>query len=212
MRAPFNTSISRQLLLYCGVLTVIIYVVNVTITAALFPGYSHVSQMVSELGMANAPNSTAFNLAVITTGVLTVIYSIGLYLTINDLTNRRYPSLLTALPFALYGVGAVFAGSYPLPDVRHGGYGMSLPILVAPILFVWLFWGSEMFTYFKAINIAFLVFIILYMALLIGVSNFASGDYAGLFQRISTFIFFSWYVTTNILLLWLNSNKRVEFE
>ena len=56
--------------------------------------------------------------------------------------GRALPSAAAGLALFLWGVSFVMGGLFPMPDPRHGGFGLGLAMHVAPPLMVWALAGT----------------------------------------------------------------------
>lgn len=70
------TQVSRQL--FAAVLVPIIYFGTLLVAGLLHPGYSHVSQLPSELGAVGAPYAWVFNGGLIATGLALLVATPGI--------------------------------------------------------------------------------------------------------------------------------------
>ncbi|MFC1957038.1 DUF998 domain-containing protein [Chloroflexota bacterium] len=68
----------------CGIIAPILYLLTAIIGGVLSPGYSHISDTVSELLVAGAPNRPLLNTLLITEYFLAILFAIGLHLGINE--------------------------------------------------------------------------------------------------------------------------------
>ncbi|HPA53373.1 MAG TPA: DUF998 domain-containing protein, partial [Thermoanaerobaculia bacterium] len=91
----------------------------------------------SELGAAEAPHPWIFNSGIVTAGVAALLAGPGFAFALRRLGSDRLPAVLTGLTISLWGVAMVLGGSFPMPDPRHGGFGLGLPLLVAPLFLLW---------------------------------------------------------------------------
>jgi hypothetical protein len=71
-----------------GILTPLLYVFNVVLGGALWPGYSHMRQAISELTMAGAPNLALMDALFTIYGFLLLTFSIGFSLRWGKAGNR----------------------------------------------------------------------------------------------------------------------------
>jgi hypothetical membrane protein len=78
----------KKYLYTVGILTPLLYVFNVVLGGALWPGYSHVRQAVSELTMAGAPNLALMDALFTIYGFLLLTFSIGFSLSWGKAGNR----------------------------------------------------------------------------------------------------------------------------
>jgi len=80
----------HKILMLCGVLAPVVYVVAVILGGVFRPGYSHISQAVSELIAAGAPNTSLLDPLFIMYNLLTIACGIGLFHRVRtDTQNRR---------------------------------------------------------------------------------------------------------------------------
>ena len=68
----------------CGVIAPILFTVLLTLAALLRPGYSHVSQFISELGAVGTQNAIVQQTSLIVTGLLIIAFAVGLNRSIRD--------------------------------------------------------------------------------------------------------------------------------
>ena len=187
-----------NVLLYVGMVAIIGSIANIIILGSLYPNYSHVKQFISELGMDNALHSVVFNLIVITNGILFLISSLGVYIRINGLTQKRSLAGCSALGIALLGVVFIFSGIFPLPDERHEAYGIGLFVLTAPLFLAWAVKDIDSQSMFKNFQIgAFIVFV----AVILTVIIFGETGTQGLNQRIFVSSTYCWLFITYVYLL-----------
>lgn len=106
---PDDASESRRLLL-AGIAAPIVLTVAVVMAGHFEPDYSHVSRFVSELGAVGASHQKAFNYGGLSVaGLLTVLFSLGLYLRVKP----RAPLVASSVLVALAGFGRLVAGLSP---------------------------------------------------------------------------------------------------
>lgn len=100
-----ESNFMQKWLAICGMVGVIWFSLMWIILGAMWPGYNHVTQYVSELGSAGSPVSLLWNLlGFFTFGVLMVIFSYGLYLG----TGARLGSFLMTLSGVGWFIVAIF--------------------------------------------------------------------------------------------------------
>jgi hypothetical protein len=89
-----------KILLHCGWISSIIYVVMNVICPILYPHYSVFSQTVSELSAINAPTRTIWVILAILYDALVIAFALG----IRQTANGNRPLLATAFFFLIYGI------------------------------------------------------------------------------------------------------------
>ncbi len=100
----------------CGIASPILFVTLLLVAGLLRPGYSHVTQPISELGQIGTPNAIIQDANFVLTGLLIIPFAVGLHRGIDQGRGSKIgPTLL--LVFAVTGVlvGTIF----PLPDPLH---------------------------------------------------------------------------------------------
>lgn len=125
-----------SLLLKIGVLVPVLYYGVLVAGGLMTPGYNHLTQYASELGIAGKPAATIFNYGIMAAGGAAIIGALGVLLGMMRLGANILWAALTALCLVGFGVSLVYAGLYPLPNPLHGGpytyMGVGLGILSVP--------------------------------------------------------------------------------
>jgi hypothetical membrane protein len=97
-------------LLLAGLAAPVVLTVAIVAAGDFEPGYSHVSQFVSELGAVGAAHQNVFNYAgLLATGLLTVLFALGMYLRVKPSGWFVASSLLVGVA----GFGRLVAGVFP---------------------------------------------------------------------------------------------------
>jgi hypothetical membrane protein len=99
-----------RLLLLGGVIAPILFVLVFTVLGAIRPGYSPLSQMISDLG-AVGDNAWIQNTNFIVSGSLLVAFAIGFYQAMGQIMKRR-PLLVSSLLLGVTGTGLICAGIF----------------------------------------------------------------------------------------------------
>jgi hypothetical membrane protein len=142
MLRRMNRDLLTTAALWTGVLIPLIYFGNQLVAATFYPGYSFLSQDASTLGSADSRWPALFNVGSVVTGVLCGFTAFGFLRVLSR--NRVHQVLAWATSVALisFGLGAINAGLYPLPDPRHvsgplaivGIGGFLLPLVIPATL------------------------------------------------------------------------------
>lgn len=127
----------RRILLWIGMAAPVLALVTTLVAVALFPGFNHATQFLSELGAGGAKHPQVFNAGVATAGLGAGIAGVGFGLTILALGGPRLPAALTALAFVLAAAGLVVSSLYVWPDPRHLAINLGLGIQLAPLFLLW---------------------------------------------------------------------------
>jgi hypothetical membrane protein len=160
------------------------------VAAQFYPRYSFVAQSASELGSVRSQRPWILNTGAILTGVLTLIAATAFPPALRREHCPRIVAWLTAVAMASMAAGAIWAGTYPLPDPRHnpgiiGGGAFLLPLLFA--IAVWKWRGA---TPLKAYLFGNLVLFLLMIPVMSGLSGIEIGPYRGALQRIAAAVLY----------------------
>lgn len=99
-----------SVLAFCGIIGPIIYAIVLIILGLLRPGYSHITQSMSELGEVGGPNAFIMNtIGFPLLGLLLVAFAFGLHRGISEGKG----SILGPSLVVLSGVGLVGSGIFP---------------------------------------------------------------------------------------------------
>jgi hypothetical protein len=128
---------AERALLTAGVLVPVLYYAALLVTPLFWPGYSHVRQYASELGSADSPRPQLFNVTIVAAGVAAMLAAGGFILALKRIGGRALPALLAGLAVFLWGGSFVMGGLFPMPDPRHGGFGLGLAMHLAPLFMLW---------------------------------------------------------------------------
>ena len=100
---------TQRLLAICGIIGPISYAIVVIILGFLQPGYSHVTQSMSELGEVGAPNAIIMNTAGFPLlGLLMIAFAFGLHRGISEGKGSKIGPALVALSGAALVITAIF--------------------------------------------------------------------------------------------------------
>lgn len=191
---------SLKLLAICGIIGPIWFHVIVAILGAMYPGYDHVTQFMSELGAVGSPVAGVFNsLGIGAYGLLTIAFSYGLYRGIKG--SLFGPALL-----AISGFSMIMLGIYPLgPSTTDMHINFFYLLAISSSLYLFAFvkcvmgddrW-RDMWKYILFTAVLALIVLIIHQSRI-----FAPA--VGLTQRIWVAIIGIWIVVMGIRLLRLN--------
>jgi hypothetical membrane protein len=196
----------ERILLGSGIAAWLVYLLNLLVLAALWPGYSHISNYVSDLGRTENPYNGVFNGAIILYGTLQLLTGLGFYYSVKRITRRKIISIVVGLSFALIGVGAYFAGIFPLPDELHSGYGIGLISFLIPLFLAFAFSRIKNARIFVIHQILFFVLFVLIFPITSGMGDgFINEMNKGLGQRLSVLFTIMWFTST---IYWLMNYKN----
>ena len=133
---------AERALLAAGVLVPVLYYTALLVTPLFWPGYSHVRQYASELGSPDSPRAELFNFTIMAAGGAAMLASVGFFMALKRIGGRVLPSLLAGVALFLWGVSFLMGGLFPMPDPRHGGFGLALAMHLVPLLILWALRGK----------------------------------------------------------------------
>ncbi len=173
-----------------GILVPILYFGTQLLAAPFFPSYSFLSMEASLLGSDRAIYPAIFNIGAIITGIITIIASVGFLLALQLLGTNPFLTWLTSIAVLLNGLGSLWAGFFPMPDLRHASNPFAVGIFLFPILLTFALWNRSNA---KPIKMYLIITNLLFIALIpimSGVSGINTQGYQGLLQRIAVLVFF----------------------
>ena len=183
---------STRLFLMAGIAVPVLYFANLLINSLLYPGYSHVTQYVSELGAAEAPYRTLFNAGVILTGAAGFAAGFGIFYAVRRVGGNRILGALSGLLVSLCGIAIVMAGMFPMPDNRHGGYGLGLGYQLVPLLLALALWRVRRLRGLSVFLLAVFAVMTFFIAVMFGVGGLVTRANVGLWQRGNALAGFPW--------------------
>ena len=182
----------ETLLLWAGIAVPILYFGNLLLSSLLYPGYSHVRQYVSELGGPEAPHATLFNTGVVIFGLAAVAAGGGFGLALRRRDSGRVLAVAVGALVSLFGVGMVLGGVFPMPDPRHGGYGLAMGIHLAPPLLAWGLRRRPELRWLRLFLWVNFVLMVTLFAIMMGVGELVTRANVGVFQRAYALAMFPW--------------------
>jgi hypothetical membrane protein len=178
-----------------------LYYFALIVGAATYPGYSHVTNYASELGAADAPHPQLFNVPIMMVGITAVVAALLLPREIRGLGGSRIWAILAAVALAMWGVSMVMGGMYPMPDDRHGAFGLGL---AAPLVPLFMLLTMRSIANSRAMQIflgAVFVSSIVMLAIMFGVGQLVTRANVGLYQRLNIGVSIPWLAVLGAWLL-----------
>lgn len=179
-------------LLQAGIAVPVLYFGTLLVGSFFYPGYSQVTQYASELGSATAPHPAIFNAGIISTGVAALLASAGFVRALAALAAPRALALLAGLALALFGVSLLLGGFFPMPDPRHGGFGLGLAIHPAPFFLAAALWRRPSLRSLNVFLLANGVGMLAMFAIMMGVGALVTRGNVGIYQRVNALTVFIW--------------------
>jgi len=205
----------QRVLLFCGIISSILYVVINIVTPFHFPGYNAASQTVSELSAIDAPSRALWVTLCNFYSALIILFGCGILLSANS--NRL---LKTAAIFILiYGISGFFWPPMHLREVIAAGGGtftdkMHIVFASGTIVLMLLIIGfaaaglGKQFRLFSILTIIiFSVFGFLTFRESPGITSGQPTPMIGTWERINIGMFLLWIVVFAVDLLQLSKDK-----
>lgn len=188
-------------LLWGLILVPIFYYVALIGGSLTYPGYSHVTQYASELGAAGAPYPGLFNYNIIAAGLAAIAGSIGLTGALHRLSERRPWAVAAGIALALWGAAMVMGGLFPMPDDRHGGFGLGLAGQLTSLFALLALRPVPRAVGIKYFLAAIFIASGALFAIMMGVGGLVTLQNVGLWQRTNSAIGILWLAVLGIWLL-----------
>ena len=172
----------HRVLLRAAIAVPVIYFATLIVASLLYPGYSHLTQYASELGSATARWPLVFNTGTVAGGLLAIAGGVGFFLVLRRVAHPALAAL-TGLCVALFGVGFVFGGLFPMPDPRHGGYGTGFAVHLAPVFLVAAIWNARKPGWLTPFLLGVIGYMTAMFLVMMGIGELVTRANVGAFQR-----------------------------
>ena len=182
-----------------------LYYLGLIAGAATYPGYSHVTNYASELGAADAPYPWLFNVSIILAGAAAILAAMLLPNAFRDTGASRLWSVLAAIALGLWGAAMVMGGLFPMPDDRHGAFGLGL---VGPLIPLFVLLALRPIEDSRGVQVFLaIIFVasVVMLAIMFGVGDLVTRANVGLYQRLNSGASTPWFA---VLGLWLLMRKQ----
>jgi len=166
-----------------GLAVPFLYFGTVIVASLTWPGYSHVTQYVSELGSADAPHPWLFNIGILATGAAGVLGGAGIFRYLSR-AGRPWSGGVAGLALAAWGLGMVFGGTFPMPDPRHNGFGLVFGIVFLPPSLLVALRGGRARANIRGFLVGWLSAMVVLLAIMFGVGSLVTRANVGLWQRV----------------------------
>mgnify|MGYP003583519291 CR=1 FL=1 len=174
--------VKTQTLLIFGIVSPLLFWFTTLVCGLILEDYSHLSNMVSELGAMGTKTQYVFTAGLLLSSILNVLFGIGLWRMGKALKLEMIPVVLVFCYSFLAGP-AIFA----MPHKLHGTIGVGfMLIMVSPVFGLVQWWKQE--PILKIRWAAIVSFAIMMLGFLIFFPNTLT-DYFGLKQR---FLYLGW--------------------
>lgn len=179
-------------LLLAGILIPVVYFGLLIIAPLIYPGFSYVTNYASEMGSADARYPAVFNAGIMLCGAAGLLASFGFFHAIRRLGGNPLLAALTGLTLFLFGIATFMGGRFPMPDERHGAYGLGLAFQLSPLLLALALWRVERLRGLRTFLLVIFVVMTFFIAVMMGVGGLVTRANVGLWQRGNALAGFPW--------------------
>lgn len=201
----------RKFLLYCGILSSLIYIAMNIFIPLLFEGYNSASQTVSELSAVDTPTRTIWVSLGVVYSLLVIAFGWGVWISAGWNRHQRIVGILIFIygivsllwPFApMHQRQVLAAGGKSLTDTLH----ISLAIVTVLLMTTAIAFGAAAFgRSFRIYSIATILALLLFGLLTSldapKVEANLPTPWAGVWERINIGVFLLWVIVLAVLLL-----------
>lgn len=173
--------------------------------AMLQEHYSHARQYASELGAPGASFPWFFNSLIVAAGLMALAGGYALTATLLALRARRLGAVLAGISLAAWGFSTIMAGLYPMPDPRHGGWGVGLIVQLLPLFVLLAIARLEGATSMKLLLAGLFIVSGLIFAVMTWAGELVTPANVGLWQRAYGATLVPWL---GVIGLWLIAPRR----
>ena len=206
-----KNAVSRRFLALCGLAGPIVYVTVVAVLGHLYPGYSHLSQTMSELGAADAPHALVMNIAGIALlGVMIMAFAAALHQGSSQRGRTTFGTVLIAASGASLVMTAVFpcdtGGEITLAGQLHGVFAAvgSVCMVVGMLITALILYEDSRWRSYAVLSVAIAL---LASALAVFYGLDIIEGWKGALQRISMGVALLWVVVVAVRLLRLPQSE-----
>lgn len=194
----------RKVLLFCGILSSLLYIANDVIAAMSYPGYSRISQPISQLSATFAPSRTVLVPLIILYALLIIACGIGVW---QSAQGKRLLRVTGGLLIA-GGILGLVALAFPMtqPDMSDTMHNILSGTVTPLLMFVTIGFGAAALgRWFRLYSILTIAVLLLGGALSgMQIAQIAAGEtvsWFGLTQRMLTRAWLFWVAVLAIVLL-----------
>ena len=204
---------NRRFLAMCGMIAPLFFVFITILGGAMRPGYSHLSDTISELFSPGSPNKLLLDTLHTIYAFLLVLFGIGVLQLVRTSQRARLMGIFGACAFIAMGLGSVLSatlfpqdawGSAPtfagqMHQFVHGAISL-LALLYMMLLGIWMA-RAEGFPRFRTYSFITVGAVVLSAGFFMAKQG---SPIMGLAERVSGLVGFQW---TFVLALWMFSHK-----
>jgi hypothetical membrane protein len=185
-------------LAYLGIIIPLIFWGTTIICGLMTENYSHLTNLVSELGEIGTKTQYIFTIGLVLCSILSVLFIIGLYKTAKEIGLKTLPIILILIySFSIFG-----AAVFPLPLNLHGILGSPSMLLPLSPLLALILWKKDKIPNIKiASGIILFIMLLGFLTLIPNILD----NYFGLKQRFFHIGWSMWFIYLSQKFIKLNS-------
>jgi hypothetical protein len=207
---------TKKVLLYCGIISTVLYVIATILGAIQWKEYNSITQSVSELIAIDAPSAPIVIPLFLIYSILVFAFGAGVWLSAGTKRILRIVAVLIIAKEILGVIATLFAPMHmrgievSLTDIMHGiltGVGVLLCMLPAV--------GFGAFTFGKGFRIYSIITLLIFLifGILAGMNGSKIAEnqptpLIGVWERINILVYFIWVIVFTIKLLQSNKVKE----
>lgn len=165
----------------------------VVLAGLLTPGYSSLTQHISELGLLPSASGLVMRAGAIIAGVSVAVFGVSL------LFLQPQKMTFTGLTATLFGISYASGGVFPSGDPLHGLYGMTMLYVLIPGFFAAEAPASVRSPLLVNVSLVMALLALFYMWLM--GSGFEPHALRGVTQRLALAVIFGWHAFAGYMLL-----------
>ena len=133
-----------------------------------------------------------FNTLAVLTGLAMVVAAFGFHAAARRIGQTRVLPGFVALAIVLGGAGFVMGGLFPMPDPRHGGFGVGFALHLAPVLLAAALWKRRSLRSLSVYLLITAVLMAILLGIMMGIGGLVTRANVGLFQRAYALCLLPW--------------------
>jgi hypothetical membrane protein len=157
----------------------------ILLAGVLTPGYSSLSQHISELGILPGWPGFAMRSGAIFAGTSVALFGLGL------IVHRPYRMVFTGLAAFVFGASYASGGVFPMGDARHGLWGLVMFYLLIPGFFA--AEAPEALRSRLVVNVSLFAALLTLLYMWFLLSGLEPQEIRGLTARIAVLVIFGWH-------------------
>ena len=204
----------KLILLFCGILSTVLYVISDSICSIVYPGYSYTSQAISELSANGAPTTHLWKALTFLFDPLVIAFGMGVFL-----SSKKWTLKVNGMLLVLFGISGYAWWFFPM-NMRGNigspsdtGHLVLSAITVLLLTLILAFGSGAMGKKFRVYSIL-TILVMLFFGFLVGrmaplVAANQPTTWMGIYERISVFSPMIWMTVLAIIFIKKEKDKVI---